>query len=225
MKTLFLWDIDGTILLSGGAGKAAFDRVFQEIFEEDYVWQNIVPDGRTDDSLIDELFEKRFQRKPSIQEKEKVVTRYNQLMEEECHKASRFRLMPQAKYRIESLSQLKHIQLGLVTGNYKISAYHKLRRVGLDHYFPFGGFGCDAYQRQDVTRRAFERGRDYLGAEPLNLYTIGDTVFDIQCGKGIGAQTIAVATGSTSYEDLKKEKPDFLLEDLRDFESIMKYLR
>ncbi|OGP08604.1 MAG: hypothetical protein A2048_08965 [Deltaproteobacteria bacterium GWA2_45_12] len=219
-KIVFLWDIDGTLLLTGGAGQAVFDRLFEEFYGEKYIWENIHPDGRTDDAIIEELFANRFGKKPGKAELKKISDRYNELMGEEILKAHRFRLMPKAVETIKILSRIPHAILGLATGNYEISARHKLKKAGLNDYFSFGGFGSDSHCRFELTRLAVKRGQKLAGPKAQTI-VIGDTIHDVRCGKQAGAKTVGVCTGQTSREMLALENPDWLLGDLTEFNRVL----
>lgn len=219
-KAIILFDIDGTLLLTGGCGKIAFNRVFKTLFNENEIWDNIVPDGRTDFSLIRECFQKRFKRDPSPQEIQKVSTLYFEYLEQELKKASQFRLMPSVIPILEKLSQHENLFLGLATGNFKIAALHKLKRGAIDHFFSFGGFGCDSENRNELTQKAQRRGQQKTNSQAIT-YVIGDTIHDIHSGKSIGATTIAIPTGSTSPETLKENTPDHLIQDLSQLTQIL----
>jgi phosphoglycolate phosphatase len=106
--------------------------------------------------------------------------------------------------------------LGLLTGNIKLGAELKLRRFGLWDIFQFGGFADDNEDRNQIAAAAFERGKRVLGKNlrAEEIVVIGDTPFDIRCGKFIGAKVLAVATGGATLEELKKHKPDWAVEDL-----------
>lgn len=223
-KIVFLWDIDGTILLSGGAGLASFNRVFEELYHEKYIWGDISPDGKTDDQIINELFMARFNKLPTPTELQHIAQKYIECMEEEIQRSTRFRLMPHVVEVIEKLSADKRFSLGLATGNYEPAAWAKLRRAQMDSHFHYGGFGSDSPIRQELTHKAKQRAVDYLKAEPQQLFVVGDTVHDIRCGQGIGAKTVGVCTGSTSAETLKSAGADFVLQDLTQFDDVLKTL-
>lgn len=219
-KTVFLWDIDGTLLLTGGAGVVAFNRVFEEIYHEQYIWEGVHPDGKTDDRIIGELFRHRFKRDPSPSELQKIATRYNELMIEEVPKSPQFRLMPCAAEVLKTLHERDDVLQGLATGNYKPAAYAKLQKGAMDYYFTFGGFGCDSADRQTLTSRALERAKEKLQSSPKKLFLVGDTIHDVSCGKGIGAITVAVCTGSTKRDELEAAGADFVLDDLSQFHKV-----
>jgi phosphoglycolate phosphatase-like HAD superfamily hydrolase len=216
MRRLILFDIDGTLLLTGGAGKAAFDRAFLQLYQIDNAWREIHPDGRTDPSLIAELFEKNLGRRPSPQEEIRIRESYTECMAQTLQDAPRFRLMPGVERLIPQLSERGGVTLGLATGNFEETAYLKLKRAGLGQFFPFGGFGSDFSDRLQLTRVALHRGYQRAGASipPEDCFLVGDTIHDIRCGKLLGLTTVAVATGSTTKGDLAKHRPDFLLDSL-----------
>jgi phosphoglycolate phosphatase len=221
-KTVFLWDIDGTLLLTGGSGRAAFNRVFEEAFQEKDIWQNYDPHGKTDFLIINDVFQARFGRLPTPDEVKKISDSYRKGLREDLQNAKNFRLMPQAQETLETLSQLKQVSLGLATGNFKDTAYEKLSFGKLDHYFAYGGFGCDALERETLTRKALERARDHIGHEPEQVYVIGDTIHDVRCGAAIGAITIAVLTGGGTAEELRRAGATHVIQDLTEFFRIVK---
>jgi phosphoglycolate phosphatase-like HAD superfamily hydrolase len=106
--------------------------------------------------------------------------------------------------------------LGLLTGNIQLGAEIKLRHFGLWEIFHFGGFADDHEDRNHIARAALERGRRVLekNLQPQEIIVIGDTPFDVRCGKFIGARTLAVATGGANLEELKQQAADWAVEDL-----------
>lgn len=216
MRRLILFDIDGTLLLTGGAGKAAFEQTFSRLYQIENAWGDIHPDGRTDPSLIAELFEKNLKRRPSPQEEARVREAYAESMAQTLEQAQRFRLMPGIETLIPELAKRDGVSLGLATGNFEETAHLKLKRAGLREYFPFGGFGSDFRDRLQLTRTALQRGYMKAGSyiAPDDCFLIGDTVHDIRCGQILGLTTVAVATGSTPRQELEKYRPDFLLDSL-----------
>ena len=215
MRKLILFDIDGTLLMTGGAGKEAFDRVFQECFDVTGAWRDIHPDGRTDPSLIVELFEKNLGRRPRPEEMARVTHAYARAMEECLPRSARFRLLPGVVELLNLISDRGLGLLGLATGNFEVTASQKLRHAGLHHYFQFGGYGSDHAGRLELTRTAVERGRSLLGRNIPNeeIILVGDTVHDIECGRRLDLTTVAVATGSTPRATLAAARPDFVLDD------------
>ena len=181
MRKLVIFDIDGTLLLTGGAGKAAFDRVFADLYGIEGAWRDIRPDGRTDPSLIRELFEKNLGRRPRPEEEMRVTLAYAAAMAEELPRSERFRLLPGVLQLLEVLQRRGLALLGLATGNFESTAGQKLRHAKLDAFFHFGGYGSDHHERTELTRIAVERGLNKLGrrTSPEEIILVGDTVHDI----------------------------------------------
>ncbi|MCC7343794.1 MAG: HAD family hydrolase [Deltaproteobacteria bacterium] len=222
MRKLIVFDIDGTLLMTGGAGKEAFDRVFQEHYGVEGAWRDIHPDGRTDPSLIVELFEKNLGRRPSPEEMERIAASYARAMEECLPRSRRFRLLPGVVELLDFLSERRIGLLGLATGNFESTAHQKLRHGGLHRYFQFGGYGSDHGRRLELTRTAIERGRTLLGGYLPNdeIILVGDTLHDIDCGRRLGLTTVAVATGSTPRATLEAARPDFVLDNFTPLEEV-----
>ncbi len=213
---IVLFDIDGTLLLTGGAGKLAFEEVFQNRFGIPNAWRGIHPDGRTDPFLIQELFRINLGRAPEEGEAREVRELYSRAMPGALQAALNFRLMPGVPEFLTMLSAQGKYLLGLATGNFEVTAWQKLERAGLRDYFSFGGFGSDHADRLELTRLAMERGFQSLGARipSREIVLIGDTVHDIDCGKRLGMTTLAVATGSTPLGELEKAGAVFAIESL-----------
>ena len=117
---------------------------------------------------------------------------------------------------IRDLQALPHPpMLGLLTGNIQLGAEIKLRHFGLWEFFEFGGFADDHEDRNRIAAAALERGRRVVGKNlrPEEIVVVGDTPFDIRCGKFIGAKVLAVATGGAKLDELKKHSPDWVVED------------
>jgi phosphoglycolate phosphatase len=223
MRKLVIFDIDGTLLLTGGAGKAAFDRVFAKLYGIKGAWRDIHPDGRTDPSLIRELFEKNLGRRPRPEEEMQVTLAYAAAMAEEVPRSERFRLLPGVLQLLEILQQRGLALLGLATGNFESTAGHKLRHAKLDHFFHFGGYGSDHAERPELTKVAVERGLQRLGrrVSPEEILLVGDTVHDVDCGRRLGLTTVAVATGSTSRKVLEAARADFVVDSFGCLEEIL----
>lgn len=222
-KIVFLWDIDGTLLLTGGAGKSAFQKVFTELFGiQGDVWGDYGPHGKTDYAIIATLYAKLFGVSPSPGEIARIAAHYRKCFEEDLRLTPGFRLMPRAKETVEALAARPDVSLGLATGNFKEAAYLKLKLAGLDSHFGYGGFGCDATERVELTRTAYHRAVKNIGGDPLELYLVGDTVHDVSCGQAIGAKTIAVCTGGSTREELQEAGATWVLEDLTRFFDIFK---
>lgn len=210
MKYL-LFDIDGTLIHSGGAGARALNRAFKSLYNVDGAMDVINPHGQTDIAIVEEIFLKKLGRKPESSEVNNVLEHYIDFLREEVEKAEKYRVLPFVKETLENLvKRQRDFLMGLATGNIEKGARIKLERAGLNKYFPFGGFGSDHRERWRIVQIAVERGVKYSGVEPQEVYVIGDTPLDIEAGKKAGYRTVAVATSIYTEDDLKKFSPDFV---------------
>jgi phosphoglycolate phosphatase len=215
MVKLVLFDIDGTLVHTGHAGTQAFAKTFATEFKLHHGAEKMKFAGRTDVSLVREFF--KIHGLPETPEHftqffERYVFWLDHILAHStgnvCHGAREF---------IRDLLALPNPPvLGLLTGNIRLGGELKLRKFGLWEIFQFGGFADDHEERDHIAVAAFERGRRILGKnlQPQEIVVIGDTPFDIRCGKFIGAKVLAVATGGATLEELKKHKPDWAVADL-----------
>ena len=215
---ILLFDIDGTLLLSGRAGYRALTRTFEEIFGEPRGFDGIPVAGRTDELILtaaagragvalDAPARARFHR------------RYCELFAEEIHfPGPRKGLMPGVSRLLEALDGNDAVRCGLVTGNFARPARIKLEHFGLWRYFAFGAYGDDAPVRDDLVPIAVERARR-VGVEarrPADVVVIGDTPLDVQCAAAAGARCVAVATGSYDEAALRGSGAHAVLPDFSD---------
>lgn len=215
-----LFDIDGTLLNSGGAGQAAMEAALLKMFGSKAV-HGISTAGRTDRAIVSDLFA-FFQIAFDEKVWEDFVAAY--LEELPTHLASRDGLvLPGIVQILETLHAREDVVLGLLTGNFARGAKAKLSHFRLDHYFLFGGYGDEHHHRDDVAREAL-RILQGIYQEPVDLnrlWVIGDTPADVQCGRAIGAKVIAVGTGLYSMADLEAAKADYLFQDFSDPNSLL----
>lgn len=225
-KKILLFDIDGTLLLSGGAGKTALEKAILDLFGFENAWGSLVPDGKTDPAIIDEIMTPLCGNALSAEQHSQLRDLYHFHFESEIRTADQFRLMPGISQLLAELRNIPSLALGIATGNFKKAAEMKLRRGGLESYFDFGGFACDAVERPMLTRIGYERGKSFCGKniDPQDVFVIGDTIYDVRAGKSLGARTISVCTGSTPRGTLEAMSPDYLFEDLSDIASFLSCL-
>jgi phosphoglycolate phosphatase len=215
MVRLVLFDIDGTLVHTGHAGTRAFAKTFATEFNLHHGSEKIKFAGRTDVSLVREFF--KIHELPETPEHfaqffERYVFWLDHILAQTNGEAC-----PGVRKFIADLRALPNPPtLGLLTGNIKLGAEIKLRRYDLWEHFHFGGFADDHEERDQIAVAALERGRRVLGKNlrAEEIVVIGDTPFDVRCGKFIGAKVLAVATGGATLEELKKHKPDWAVEDL-----------
>ena len=220
---LLLFDIDGTILLTGGAGTRAANRAFEKIHGLGDAMGGIDAAGKTDPLILREMFGNRLSRDFTEDEAEELYREYVIFLEEEVEKC-RIEIMPGIPHLLGRLSSRRDMILGIATGNIERGARIKLRRSGLDAHFRVGGFGSDAASREALVRVAIARAKAHLGDSRgfEKIYVIGDTPHDIVHGRAAGAVTVAVATGRYSLTELEEHRPDYLFEHLGDYESVIK---
>jgi phosphoglycolate phosphatase-like HAD superfamily hydrolase len=214
---LYLFDIDGTLLLSGGAGARALDRVFAERYQVGRAMDGVQPGGKTDSAILDEVFVKRLGRSAAPGEKDAVLAAYVPYLREEVASSSQFRLMPAVLEAIEFLAAQPAVALGLATGNIRLAAQVKLERAALWTRFSFGGFGCDSPDREEIVARAIDRGLAHArrALSRAEIVVVGDTPRDIAAARANGVIAVAVATGpSSDRATLARHRPDALLDTL-----------
>jgi len=216
MVRLVFFDIDGTLVRTGGAGVKAFAKVFQTEFGATDGFENLKFGGRTDVSLVREFFgvhnlaatPQNFQRFF-----ERYVFWLDHILQQ-----SETATCPGVWEFIHRLQELRFPPvLGLLTGNIRLGAEIKLRHFDLWKVFATGAFADDHEERDQIAAIARERGSRILGERLRDeqVLVIGDTPLDIRCARAIRAKALAVATGGTTLEELRRHAPDWTVTDLR----------
>jgi len=211
---VLLFDVDGTLLHSGGAGRRALNEAFEEIFGIPEATKEINLNGLTDAIICKKMFQTHLKRNGTGEEYRGLLRRYVEFLEQAVDESETYTLMPGISALLEVLSNLPDVLLGLGTGNIELGARIKLERSGLNRYFSFGGFGCDAAERASLIEVGFRRGEEAVktvqpGAKTVR-WVIGDTWRDIEAGRACGARVVGVATGGEDRGTLEKAKPDYI---------------
>src|ERR1035437_7153408 len=216
MVRLVLFDIDGTLVHTGGAGVKAFAKTFETEFSMADHFERLKFAGRTDYSLVREFFGFN-QIAPTSDNFERFFERYAFWLDH-LLRESHTELCPGVWEFIRELQELPQAPLlGLLTGNIRLGAEIKLRHFELWEVFQTGGFADDHEERDQIAAVARERGSCLLGEDLRGdqVLVIGDTPLDIRCARAIGAKALAVATGGTKLEDLKLREAHWAIPDLR----------
>lgn len=224
---ILLFDLDGTLILTGGAGVRALDRAFRDLYGLEDAGRGVAFRGRTDLSIIRDIVEGKLQRALEARDVERICDRYLGYLEEEVRQSPTYRVLPGVDRLLPLLAARADCLVGLGTGNLEAGARIKLARADLNRFFPFGGFGSDAENRVEVLRQAVARGEARPGPGrdgPARVVVIGDTHLDVQSGRALGARTVAVATGGESAASLREAGPDLLLPDLSDAQAFLEML-
>jgi phosphoglycolate phosphatase len=214
---LLLFDIDGTLVDTGGKGMKALKQTALEVFGGDGPPLDLA--GSTDLGIILNLY-LHFEVEPTEERTHRFFEIYHQRLKESLESdPNEGRVLDGVFELLEDLALYQHAQLGLLTGNTQSGAEIKLRHYGLHHHFLFGAFGSDRADRNLLGHIALERALAMTGKPftPEQTLIIGDTPKDIACAHAMGARCLAVATGYFSAEQLEKAGADWVLGSLREW--------
>jgi phosphoglycolate phosphatase-like HAD superfamily hydrolase len=216
MHTLLLWDIDGTLIASGGAGMRALQRALHAVFGIEGSLADIDFGGRTDTWIMRAVF-----RKFGLPETDANFARYFDgyvaaLPGELANPQAR--VLPGVRDLLHAAAARGTVAQGLLTGNRRRGAEVKLAYHGLWEHFAFGAFADDSEFRNDLGPHALRRAQAHHGTAfpPERVWIVGDTPHDIACARAIGARALAVATGGHGLDELRAHAPDAVLADLAD---------
>ncbi|MGH7509609.1 MAG: HAD family hydrolase [Gemmatimonadales bacterium] len=223
---LVLFDIDGTILLTAGAGRRAIMAAVGGEVGDGATLHEVRFDGKTDPQIIVELLEAVGERGPHAPERvEEICARYVSLLELELQRpTTRTTVMPGVHSLLDRLEADPRVVVGLLTGNLAQGARLKLKSAGLSpHRFRVGAYGSDAARRPDLPPIAARRAEPYFGRVPsgAEVVIIGDTPADIACGECISARAIAVATGGYHFSELEACGPHAVFENFSNTDAVL----
>ena len=221
-RKIIFFDIDGTLLLTGGAGQASLEQALISEFDVDFPFEGVLTAGRTDRGITDEIFD-RYQIENTQENRLRFRTSYLEQLPPRLE-AAPGKLLPSVRELVRELAAVEDVALGVLTGNYEEAAWIKLRHYELESFFhPFGGFGDHHPHRDDVARSALTAAEGFLGDDfhSASRLVIGDTPADITCARAIDATAIAVATGSYESQQLQSHNPDLLFDDFTETSTVV----
>ncbi|MBN2383230.1 HAD family hydrolase [bacterium] len=224
---LILFDIDGTLVLTGGAGSRSMTKAFSTVFGVDNAFQEVAMPGMTDPLIFEKAIKLH-----GLTWTEVDLARFKQLyfanLEREIVKPNPGKkVMPGMPALLELLDQEKTMVVGLLTGNWRQGAYIKLDHFGIWSYFRCGAFSDDHKLRKKLVTIAWRQCEQMIGQRisAKDIWIIGDTPLDIACARDNGAVAVAVATGTYSPSQLQAHKPDYCYDHLADFSDLLCALR
>ena len=217
MKKLLLWDIDGTLIVSQGAGVRAMERAVVTRFGRQGDLRGIDWAGRTDTWITGEVL-RQCGLPDTPENRHDYLEAYLAELPGELRSGPQGQVLPGILALLEQYHHHPTVAQGLLTGNLRRGAEYKLTHYQVWHFFEFGAFADDSPLRNELGPHALRRAKEHHDVEfaPENTFIIGDTPRDIECGKVIGAQTIAVATGKFSLAELQLHQPTAAFADFSD---------
>src|SRR5881227_2303556 len=219
-KRLLLFDIDGTLIHSGGAGVHALKSAFKERFGVADDLHDIEIAGMTDSGIVISILNKH-EIPVTNENMAAFLDSYVHFLSFELPRRAG-NLLPGVLELLEKLKARPNLVLALLTGNVSRGAQLKLEHYGVWHFFEFGAFADDHHDRNELGPFARSRAKERHGREfSADIDVIGDTPRDIACGKALGARTIAVATGTWNREKLAEHDPDFLIDDFSNVDRLI----
>ncbi len=217
MPRILLFDIDGTLIRSGGAGARALERAVAAVLGLASVQADFSFGGMTDRMIF-----RRLLGSLGVEPEEsliaRILERYPAILEEEVANAEHYAVQRGMRESLQALelSGRGDLAVGLGTGNVERGARIKLARADLNRFFPFGGFGCDAEDRGELLAAGAARGAERLGVavSECSIVVVGDTPRDVSAAHAIGARCVAVATGGATRDELEAAGADHLFDDM-----------
>jgi phosphoglycolate phosphatase-like HAD superfamily hydrolase len=212
-----LFDIDGTLLTTGGAGARSWREAFQDLYGIPADIGRFTDAGMTDPEVGRLTFVVVIGRDPSPQEMGALMNKRLAHLPQAVAESQGYRVLDGVEETLQTLCEQGYL-LGLTTGGVEAAAHIKLARANLNHYFCFGGYGSDSTDRAELTRCAIERAGRVLGQrlDPQSILVVGDTPKDIEAARAAGAVAVGVASGHYCDAELREAGADYVLGSLRE---------
>jgi phosphoglycolate phosphatase-like HAD superfamily hydrolase len=214
-RVAILFDIDGTLIDTGGAGAASWRLAFDELYGIPADIGEFTDTGMTDPDVGRKTFEAVMHREPRREEFARLLERRLHHLHRTVEESEGYRVLDGVEELLPKLIEEGYL-LGLVTGNVEASAHIKLHRAGLNRFFAFGGYGSDASDRGELTRTALKRAALVYGeaVPPEQALSVGDTPLDTQGAHAAGIECVGVASHHFSVEQLREAGADYVISSL-----------
>lgn len=212
-----LFDIDGTLIVTGGAGAASWRMAFDELFGIPADIGEFTDAGLTDPDVGRKTFEAVMHRAPERKEFTRLLERRLFYLHQTVRDSTGYRVLAGVHELLPRLITDGYL-LGLVTGNLEASAHIKLHRAGLNRFFSFGGYGSDSTDRGELTKIALRRAALVYGeaVTPAQAITVGDTPHDITGAHAAGIACVGVASNNFTVKQLRDAGADYAIASLTD---------
>lgn len=214
---ILLFDIDGTLVSTGGAGAVAWKQAFEELHGIPADIGRYTDAGMTDPDVGAQTFEAVLQRQPTAHELSQLIQRRLEHLPEAVAASAGYKVLPGVAERLRQLSRDGHL-LGIITGNGDGAAHIKLQRGDLNRWFTFGAYASAGTDRPSIVREAVERGKAIARQDVphADIFVVGDTPRDIDAAHAVGCTAVAVATGHYDRDALLKAGADHVLGTLEE---------
>src|SRR3954468_5789667 len=214
---ILLFDIDGTLVATGGAGAVAWQRAFEDLHGVPADIGAYTDAGMTDPDVGAKTFAAVIGRDPTPHELAQIVQRRLEHLPEAIAESKGYKVLPGVPERLRQLSRAGHL-LGIITGNGDGAAHIKLQRADLNRWFTFGAYASAGAERADIVREAVRRAEGLFGEDVPNreIFVIGDTPLDIAAAHAVDCTAIAVATGHYDADALREAGADHVLATLEE---------
>ena len=210
-----LFDIDGTLISTGGAGRNAWARAFSDLYGVAANIEDVTEAGMPDQEVVTVTFRHVIGREPGPAEIAALMAKYLEHLPDTVAESPTYTVFPGVHELLAGLCGSGHL-LGLTTGNVEAAAHIKIARGGLNRYFAFGGYGSDSPDRGELTKIAIQRAATILRAQPDHAYVVGDTPRDVEAAHYAGAVAVGVATGHYTVDELRDAGAEFVLRTFAD---------
>jgi phosphoglycolate phosphatase-like HAD superfamily hydrolase len=210
-----LFDIDGTLINTGGAGAGSWRLAFDELYDIAADIGKFTDAGMTDPEVGRKTFEAVLDREPTRKEFTKLMERRLHYLHQTVEESAGYEVLPGVEELLPKLIDEGYL-VGLVTGNTEAAAHIKLHRAKLNRFFSFGGYGSDSTERPEVTRVAMRRAALVYGADvrPEQAVAVGDTPLDVTGAHAAGIRCVGVGTHNFTAEELRAAGADYAIQNL-----------